>query len=66
MIQLDDLEVIGMEGKPGVAFFDMDHTIVGIDCSVSSFTILLSGNYAVAGRNRHGISHRRKLFAAKH
>ncbi len=24
-----------MEGKPVVAFFDMDHTIIGIDCSVS-------------------------------
>ena len=24
-----------MGGKPGVAFFDMDHTIIGIDCSVS-------------------------------
>ena len=26
---------MNMGGKPAVAFFDMDHTIIGIDCSVS-------------------------------
>lgn len=35
MIRPDYLEVMCMGGKPGIAFFDMDHTIIGIDCSVS-------------------------------
>lgn len=35
MVRLDYLGMMGMGEKPGIAFFDMDHTIIGIDCSVS-------------------------------
>ena len=38
-----------MGGKPGVAFFDMDHTIIGIDCSVSWKYFLVDRGLAPEG-----------------
>ncbi len=48
-IRPDYLGVISMGGKPVVAFFDMDHTIIGIDCSVSWKYFLVDRGLAPEG-----------------
>lgn len=49
MIRSDYPGVIDMDGKPGVAFFDMDHTIIDIDCSVSWKYFLVDRGLAPEG-----------------